>query len=311
MNGSNYTIGITDASPIDNLRLLASCFTPFVSGDMSKRVDPIKVFPHAKSIFVVCVPCDATSIYSNLSSLGVGEDYHKRVKDILKTLAAELEEVHGSFKYKILVDSPTLCERSLAVRAGLGYFGKNGLVISPEFDSRFNIGVMLTDISFDAGCNVLNSWRETNPHANALRARRSRVSFPPFCVSIPTCQVGQIKACPLDCDLCIKACPNGALCEGKPLDAGLCIAYLTQKENLSENEEKLLHGQLYGCDICQNVCPKNVKHKTSFVNPKEILVLSDSEIRDKFGHTAMNWKTKLLKRNALILQIPQQKPPTK
>ena len=270
MSGNYFTIGITDSQPIENDRLSSSRFTPFVSRDLKKRVDPYEVFPDAKSIIVVCVPYSTDVFFTNLSSLGVGLDYHKRVKNVLQTIANELAVMHGSFMYKILVDSPTLCERSLAVRAGLGFFGKNGLVISSEFGSRFNIGVMLTDI--------LN----------------------PLGLALPACACENIKVCPLDCDLCIKACPNGAIKKGEPLDAYRCISYLTQKEKLTTKEEKLLHGQLYGCDICQNVCPKNATHETSHANPRELLKLSDSEITEKFGHTAMNWKIKLLKRNAKI-----------
>ena len=292
MSGSDFAFGITDVALIENQRLLASSFTPFVSDDISKRVNPKSVLPEAKSIIVVCVPHDSSFFFKNLSSLGTCEDYHKKVRDVLQAIALELAELHGAFKYKILVDSPTLCERSLAVRAGLGFFGKNGLVISPEFGSRFNIGVMLTDIG-----------PGTNPFPNALRTRRSRVSSRPFGVSEPTSEVADVDGCPPGCNLCINACPNGALSEGKPLDARRCISYLTQKEKLSAEEEKHLHGQLYGCDICQNVCPKNSLFKASHVNPLELVELSDSEISEKFGHTAMSWKINLLKRNAFICNI--------
>ena len=306
MSGSCFTISITDASQINNERLRKSNLTPFVTGDFSKRVDPKKVFPGAKSIIVVCVPYVSKKFYSNLSSLGVCDDYHKRVRDVLRATHLELTKNHGASMHKILVDSPTLCERSLAVRAGLGFFGKNGLVISPEFGSRFNIGVMLTDISFDGVLNALDLRLETNHLANALRARRSTVSFKPFALSMPTGQVNQNVACSVECDLCIKACPNGAIIGGKPLDTSRCISYLTQKESLTDEEKKLLHGQLYGCDICQNACPKNEAREASYVSPQEILRLSDCEISEKFGHTAMNWKIKLLKRNALISDIASE-----
>ena len=271
MSGDGFIYGVTDASSIDNSRLLASGFVPFVCGDMAKRVDPAAVFPGVKSILVVGVPYGAGSFYSNLSSLGAYEDYHKRVKDVLRAKADELARIHGPFKYKILVDGPALCERSLAVRAGLGFFGKNGLVISPEFGSRFNIGIMLTDIPEEELC--LEGKVNLNHTAN-------------------------VSYCPEDCDICIRNCPTGALNEGKPLDVNLCISYLTQKEELTKDEEKRLHGQLYGCDICQNVCPKNARIEAEHINPEEILALD--EITGKFGHTAMSFKIHLLKRNALI-----------
>ena len=263
MRGSNFTIGITDASQIKNDRLQTSGYTPFVSRDISKRLDPKRIFSDAKSIVVVCVPYDTADFYSNLSSLGVCDDYHKRVKDVLMDVAANFEDVYGPFNHKILVDGPTLCERTLAVRAGLGFFGKNGLVISPEYGTRFNIGVMITSVLLDESHKTMD-----------------------------------LQACSHDCNLCIEACPNGALSEGKPLEAGLCISYLTQKEKLTAEEEKLLHGQLYGCDICQNVCPKNTPHKSTYLNPEDLLILSESEIAERFNYTAMSWKIKLLKRNA-------------
>ena len=266
MNGDGYTVGVTDARPIENARLLL-CGTPFVSADVSKRVRPDRVFPGATSILVVCVKYESAAAFANLSSLGVCSDYHSRVKDVLVKLASELP----AHQNKILVDSPTLCERSLAVRAGLGFFGKNGLVVSPQYGTRHNIGLMLTDIP----CEDL-----------LLR----------YCDS-PT--PAKLRSCLPGCDLCIRACPNGALADGKPLDASRCISYLTQKKELSAEEEKLLHGQLYGCDICQNACPFNEKAELEWVNPASLIEMTDGEFMEKFGHTAMMWRgAGMLRRNA-------------
>ena len=277
MNGNKFTIGVTDDAPIENDRLRLGTFTPFVSGDISKRTDPKSVFSDVKSIVVVCVPYDEGENFSNLSSLGVCNDYHKRVQNVLKGIANTLIATFGSFNFKILVDSPTLCERSLAVRAGLGFFSKNGLVNSPEFGTRMNIGLMLADFEL------------TDYLPQLLR----------LTIDDGTPNNG---ACPVECNICIKACPNGALSEGKPLNAGMCISYLTQKETLTSNEEKLLHGQLYGCDICQNVCPKNTKRNFSYVDPIQLLDKSDACLAKKYSHTAMMWRIKLLRRNASLFQ---------
>ena len=284
-HGRRYLIGITDSAPILNDRLLLEGFTPFVSGDITKRTDPSRVFPYAQSIVVVCAPYGGGKFYSNLSSLGVCDDYHKKVKAILQAKAAELAEAFASFKHKILVDSPTLCERSLAARAGLCFFGKNGLCFSPEFGSRFNIGLMLTNIPVQAIEIICRAW---------AKPAAGRASQAP---------AENASACEHDCNLCIKACPNRALAEGKPLNANLCISYLTQKKELSADEEKLLHGQLYGCDICQSICPKNAKHAAHHLNPMHVLKLSDEELAEKFGHTAMNWKLDLLRRNAKLCAL--------
>jgi len=205
-----------------------------------------------------------------LSSLGVNDDYHIRVKGLLRELVKE-SKTQGDFKYKILVDSPGLDERALAHRAGLGFFGRNGLIISQKFGSRFNIGCLLTDIKLP----------EDHPPVS-----------PAF-------------HCPPDCDLCIKACPTGALGSGNLL-AHRCISYLTQKDKLSPEEEKLLGNQLYGCDICQDICPFNahMPKQAICVNPQEWLAMSDEDFQKDYGHTAMLWRgAEILRRNARIALI--------
>ena len=262
-----YTIGITDASPITNDKLFGG-FTPFVSSCTKKRTDPKEVFAQAKSIIVVLVPYACETYFSNLSSLGVCDDYHEIVKGILKNEANILTKTFPSLEYKIFVDSPNLCERSLAVRAGLCFFGKNNLCISPKYGSRFNIGLLLTNL-----------------YAEKFNITTDYVT----------------DSCPDECDLCIKACPNGAIKEGEPLNVHRCISYLTQKDELDSGEKKLLHGQLFGCDICQTVCPKNLKHLLFYACPAEVVKLNDDKLYSLFKRTAMSWKLKLFKRNAGII----------
>ena len=156
-------------------------------------------------------------------------------------------------------------ERAFAHRAGLGFYGRNGLIISPVFGSRFNIGLLLLDIPIATAA-------ETAP----LSPR-----------------------CPPTCRLCIDACPGGALRPGLPMDTKKCVSYLTQKRDWA-GEEAALHGQLYGCDICQDVCPFNAptQNKT-YVNPWEWLEMDDEQFAQKYGHTAMLWQgAALLRRNA-------------
>jgi epoxyqueuosine reductase QueG len=204
------------------------------------------------------------------------------------------------FNYKILVDSAGLDERALAHRAGLGFYGRNGLIISKEFGSRFNIGCLLCDVQIPAF---------SNRHED----------FP--------------TACPPDCDLCIAACPTNALDNGK-FNVSRCVSYLTQKDELSPEEEKLiaLGGQIYGCEICQDACPFNAartgalptpttfggnivtslhdfpckeKSLSKGINPLERLsMMSDEEIKNTYGHTAILWRgAEILRRNARILSL--------
>jgi len=273
---NNIIAGACHAAPLEKARLLASPFVPFVSSDIEKRTNPDKTLSGVESIIVIGV--GAGDVFSKaflekgsiaqLSSLGIDDDYHVKVKNLLRELADELKQIYGEFRYKILVDGSGLDERALAHRAGLGFFGRNGLIISSKFGSRFNIGCMLTDIPLE---DVVLSDDITT-------------------------------SCPPDCRLCIDACPGGAL-GSDYLNAKRCVSYLTQKDDLTEEEAALLGQQLYGCDICQDVCPFNAPRKPAFVDPKLWLDMDDETFAREYGHTAMLWRgTKLLRRNAEIVR---------
>ena len=90
----------------------------------------------------------------------------------------------------------------------------------------------------------------------------------------------------------------------KPLNTSRCISYLTQKKELTAEEEKLLSlsNQLYGCDVCQDVCPFNTPHKKAYATPQEWLEMDDATFASKYGHTTMLWQgTALLRRNAKVV----------
>ena len=269
----NITTGVCDAAPIDAGRL-ASPFVPFVTEDLRKRTVPEMILPKAGSIVVIGVPYPETKIKEPcagsaqgvLSSLALHEDYHIRVKSLLRKLADEMKLWYGSFRYKILADSPTLEERILAYRAGIGFFGRNGLIISQKFGSRFNIGCMLTDIP--------------------------KISF----INETT-----LPECPPNCRKCTDACPTNALC-GEYLDARKCISYLTQKDILSPEEESLMGKHLYGCDICMDACPFNSPQPVIYANPEEWINMSDEDFKREYGKTAMMWRgADILRRNARVV----------
>ena len=345
-------VGVTNAEPIENKRLGESVFVPFVSRDYGTRTKPASILKYAKSILVVCVPweysetndphtwsadnpskrlarsalaggvvCTPSHFVTpskenicSLSSLGTNRDYHREIKSILQLIVDELRAAFPAAKAKILIDSPTLCERSLAVRAGLGFFGKNGLLYTKEYGSHVNIGLLLTDIQtgeleeYTKGSLLVACYankaapidvpRAGNFFQNPIQASRSQESKVQSVTAV--CDRTQYSSCIPECRLCIESCPNNALEVGKPLNANRCISYLTQKDSLDINEEKMLHGQLFGCDICQNVCPLNKTQKSLYVDPRKILLLSDEEIAEKFTDTALSWKARLLRRNAAL-----------
>jgi len=170
----NCIIGICDAAPLEDerQRLLATP-TPFVTGDIEKRIDPAKSLSGAKSVIVLGKSYEPSPT-SNLSSLAYGTDYHIAIRKLLEEIANQLD-----CNKLIMVDSGPLAERAFAVKAGLGFWGRNGMVISPKLGSYFNIGLLVVDI-------VL-------PYSNPIN-----------------------KKCPDNCRLCLDACPSNAI--GKPMD---------------------------------------------------------------------------------------------
>ena len=253
-----YIFGTCSAQPLESERArLLAVSTPFVTDDIEKRIDPGKSLTGAKSVIVLGKRYEP-SPYTNMSSLGYCPDYHPILKGILKKLAAQL-----NCNSVIMVDSGPLVERAFAVKAGIGFWGKNGMVISPVLGSFFNIGLLIVDI--------------------------------------PLAPTPAIEAsCPEDCQLCIEACPNGAI---KPysVNPALCISYLTQKKGGPSNEEKaLIKNQLYGCDLCQTCCPMNsVKNKKKLF---DVLDITDENFLARFNETSAAWRGLAhLKRNAEIV----------
>ncbi|HBM81013.1 MAG TPA: tRNA epoxyqueuosine(34) reductase QueG [Clostridiaceae bacterium] len=211
---------------------------------------------------------------ANMSRSSWGMDYHKVMKDKLGGLAAYIEKKFDA-KAKIFVDSNPLLEREIARRAGIGFTGKNCSIISPIFGSYIFLGEILTDLKIDPDDPVDDSCG--------------------------------------NCDLCIKACPSGALCEEYTLNAKKCVSYLTQIKDIPEEYYGNMKYNIYGCDACQDVCPRNknapaVNHP-EFI-PKEwnaypdalrILNMDNKTFKETFKGTSCGWRGKKnIQKNALI-----------
>jgi epoxyqueuosine reductase len=209
---------------------------------VAKRRDPAVLVPGARSAVVVALdyfpPEDAEAPSSADPSRAVfaryarGEDYHEMIKERLIALqewiAAELVPVNG----RAYVDTGAVLERELAQRAGLGWAGRNTMLIRPGRGSYCFLGVVLLDVEL-----------EHDPPFVADRCGR--------------------------CSRCVEACPTGALlgrdADGAPvIDARRCISYLTieQRGPIPRELRPLIGNRVYGCDICQEVCPWN-----SFAEP--------------------------------------------
>lgn len=158
---------------------------------------------------------------SKISNYAWGKDYHLVIRKQLTEICENLKTIIGNFSYRICVDSAPFMDKVWAKKAGLGWIGKNTNLINPKMGSYFFIGTVLVDFSVDYPSVIMKDYCGT-------------------------------------CNKCIEACPTQAL---KPyeIDASKCISYLTieLKENIPQEFENQLDNWVYGCDICQQVCPWN------------------------------------------------------
>jgi len=274
--------GICDVAPLDEIRkILEFVKTPFVTNDISRRITPKMIMENAESMIVIGVGYDKifefpldNAIRGNLSVSAVGIDYHVSVKEKLLKLMNLLNK-HENFEYKIFVDNGDLVERELAKKSGIGYYGKNCNIISNRFGSFFNIGYALISLKLGSSKSQYDQ-----------------------------------KSCG-NCQVCITSCPTRAL-SAYHCDYTKCISYLTQKKgDLTEQEMKSIGFQIYGCDVCQRVCPKNFEKAIGRINDinlvkvelSEILNMTNKEFNDRYKQTSAGWRgKKTLQRNAMVVR---------
>jgi len=215
-----------------------------------------------------------------------GRDYHKVLKKLLKQLAAYINEQDPSAQTKLCVDSAPLLEKAYAVRAGLGFIGKNTTLITPQYGSYVLLGEILTNLEL-----------EYDQPADG------------------TCGT---------CTRCIDACPTKAFAGPRELDAKRCISYLTieHKGPIPQEFHKPMANWIFGCDICQEVCPynkqfakplqleafKKVTIAGSSIPLDEILAIKDDEeyVARFAGSPLMRAKRAGLQRNARIVKKNQE-----
>ncbi|MBD8500525.1 tRNA epoxyqueuosine(34) reductase QueG [Paenibacillus arenosi] len=289
-------VGFTTADPFLSLkeRLQTSIDRGYASGfeepDLDKRTTPRLLMSEARSIIAIAVayPSKLPESPQTKSEPGQyrgmfartawGMDYHHVLRDRLQKLEAYIRErvPEPELQFRSMVDTGELCDRAVAERAGIGFSGKNCLIISPQYGSWIYLGEMITNIP-----------------------------FPPDHAITEDCG---------ECTRCLDACPTGALVGPGQMNAKRCISFLTQlKEPIAGDLMAKMGNRLYGCDTCQVVCPKNkgfnwTHHPEMQPDPEAVkpllvpmLELSNREFSDQFGMSAAAWRGKKpIQRNAMV-----------
>lgn len=222
----------------------------WMENHFDKRVDPTKLVPGSKSVVSVAGSYFHPSHKEQMAEDGnpkiakyaQGRDYHKVYKKKLKQLFAFTKDLLGGLSGRVFVDSAPVLDKAWAVRSGLGWMGKNSNLLNKDIGSFFFIGEMIVDAEFVYSSQITD-------HCGT-------------------------------CTRCIDACPTNAIYEPYRVDSNKCISYLTieLKEQIPEEYRDSLGEWMYGCDICQDVCPWNRQAKYSRMDdlaPREKILNHD------------------------------------
>ncbi|MEY4280882.1 MAG: tRNA epoxyqueuosine(34) reductase QueG [Bacteroidota bacterium] len=231
----------------------------YLENHFDLRVDPRKLVPNAKSVITLLLNYypeeNQSKTAPKIAKYAWGNDYHEVIKEKLKALFAYINQHIGQIDGRGFVDSAPVLERTWANKSGLGWIGKNGNLINKQAGSFFFIATIICDLELEPD---------------------------------PTFKTDHCGTC----TRCIDACPTDAIIDNKRIDASKCISYLTieLKDQLIPNEfEGKMDNWLFGCDVCQDVCPWNRFSKPhtekAFKAHKEILNLSSQEWEAIEEHT--------------------------
>jgi epoxyqueuosine reductase len=218
------------------------------------RSDPRNVLPGAKSIIVLGAryhnsldvqDMEIDICTGRMASYAWDIDYHQLLTEKMNQMIQKIMQVTGKpFGYKFYTDSGPILERDFAQSAGLGWIGKNSCLISPHKGSFLFLAEILTDLELEPDLPFTND----------------------FCGS---------------CQRCIQACPTQCILPNRTIDSSRCISYLTieNKGEIPRNLRKKISNWIFGCDICQNVCPWNQKTNRdsyiSFFHTRKDIILPD------------------------------------
>jgi len=289
-------VGVCDVVPAPHMREYQEWLSKGYAGSMDYlltqvklKATPEELLPHAKSVIAVALNYFQNTEHvqgsPRIARYALGRDYHKVIRGKLRTLSRWISDTYPDARCRPCVDSAPIFERDYAHLAGLGFFGKNTMLIDPKRGSWFFIGLLLTtesfapDVTQEGGCGT--------------------------------------------CRKCIDACPTGAIIqEGGhwQLDSRRCISYLTIEHEgpIDPQLQSRMGGWTFGCDVCQEVCPFNevrerqplrgtTTRERDFIpvhkwpNLKELVVIEDEWWNElSTGSPIRRTGIEGLRRNALI-----------
>lgn len=220
----------------------------FMERNYELSLDPKLILPSAKSVIVFAVNYNNNQKHSGKHGFGKisryawGDDYHIVIKKMLEDFHRLIKSEYKSFEYKSFTDAGPVMEKAWAMRAGLGWIGKNSSLITKKFGGWIFLSTSIVNAEFEF------NERQTDRCGT--------------------------------CDKCIRACPTEAIMNDRTIDSNKCISYLTieNKGEINFKFKEKFDNWIFGCDICQEVCPWNIKNSAQ-TETKEFLLKSDrSEI---------------------------------
>ena len=198
----------------------------YLEKNIDKRLDPRILVPESKSVISLTYNYYPPKKLINknnfiISKYAYGRDYHKVLKKKLKKLFNNMKEKIGNIEGRVFVDSAPVHERAWAKLSGLGWIGKNSLLINKDVGSYFFIAEIICDLELEYDVPVSDRCG--------------------------------------NCTRCIDACPTNAITQAQVIDSNKCISYLTieNKDSIPKELKNEMNQSIFGCDICQDICPWN------------------------------------------------------
>jgi epoxyqueuosine reductase len=230
-------IGMSPAEPLPGHRLQTwladGCHgeMAYMTNHQDLRLDPCRLLPGATTVLVLAAnyytpfPLTTDPSQGAISRYAWGKDYHDVLRKRLQQLVKEIQTQAPETKSRVFVDSAPVLEKEWAIRAGIGWMGKHSCIISPKFGSWIFLAEIILDLELPADEPIKNR-----------------------CGS---------------CRLCVEACPTGALVRPYVVDSRKCISYLTIEQaadrGIPAELQLKMANRIFGCDVCQSVCPWNNK----------------------------------------------------